>query len=148
MKRNILAGFLIVRLMITAAAAQNFTVDWLTVDGGGGASAGGVYSLNGTIGQSDAGGTISGGRYSLAGGFWNGVSLVQTLGAPMLAIERVAGGVRVFWPLPATGWLLEQNLSATGVWSPVSFPYTTNSTAISITAPVSSGNRFYRLRKP
>jgi hypothetical protein len=41
---------------------------WFTVDGG---NSGGPYTLNGTIGQSDAG-VLSGGLYSLAGGFWSG----------------------------------------------------------------------------
>ena len=42
---------------------------WWTVDGGGGASAGGSYSLSGTAGQPDAG-ALSGGVFALHGGFW------------------------------------------------------------------------------
>jgi len=47
-----------------------FDLSWFTVDGGGGSSSGGPYTLNGTIGQPDAG-TMSGGNYSLVGGFWS-----------------------------------------------------------------------------
>ena len=35
--------------------AQNFSLDWWTMDGGGGTSTGGVYSVTGTVGQPDAG---------------------------------------------------------------------------------------------
>jgi hypothetical protein len=31
-----------------AALAQNYSLDWSTVDGGGGTSAGGIYSVSGT----------------------------------------------------------------------------------------------------
>ena len=54
------------------ALAQPFEISWYTIDGGGGTSAGGVYSLSGTIGQPDAGPVMSGGVYSLTGGFWAG----------------------------------------------------------------------------
>ena len=51
------------------AAVNGLDIPWWTVDGGGGASAGGGYALSGTVGQPDAG-TMSGGQYTLAGGFW------------------------------------------------------------------------------
>ena len=49
-----------------------YAIDWFTIDGGGGmASTGGEYSMSGTIGQPDASvATMSGGSYSLTGGFW------------------------------------------------------------------------------
>lgn len=53
--------------------AESWDLSWFTWDGGGGESAGGTYVLNGTIGQPDAG-TMTGGTYSLEGGFWPGVS--------------------------------------------------------------------------
>ncbi|GIK17660.1 MAG: hypothetical protein BroJett003_26240 [Planctomycetota bacterium] len=52
--------------------AQEFAVNWFTVDGGGGMfSTGGGYSLGGTIAQPDAG-TMSGSRFAVSGGFWPG----------------------------------------------------------------------------
>src|SRR3989442_3929356 len=51
--------------------AQNYSVDWFTIDGGGGVSTGGVYAVTGTIGQPDAG-LMTGGSYAVAGGFWAG----------------------------------------------------------------------------
>lgn len=56
--------------------AESLTISWWTADGGGGDSAGGSYSLRGTIGQSDAG-RASGGDYALIGGFWSAMPLEQ-----------------------------------------------------------------------
>jgi hypothetical protein len=59
-------------IILTLAAtihAQTYTVTRWTVDGGGGTSSGGSYTLSGTIGQPDAG-LHSGGTYTLIGGFW------------------------------------------------------------------------------
>ena len=57
-----------------AAVAQSggpYTITAWTVDGGGISNAtGGVYTLSGTIGQPDAGPTLSGGAFSVDGGFW------------------------------------------------------------------------------
>ena len=69
---------------INSASAQSFTMDWFTIDGGGGTSTGSVYSESGTIGQPDAG-VMGGGQYSLSGGFWGVVSAVQVSGAPLLS---------------------------------------------------------------
>ena len=53
-----------------AAVSQDYYIDWHTVDGGGEMwSTGGAFELGGTIGQPDAG-AMTGGTYSLTGGFW------------------------------------------------------------------------------
>jgi uncharacterized membrane protein len=55
-----------------AQSGGGYTLDWYTTDGSGYIfSASGGYSLGGTIGQPDAGG-LSGGGYTLVGGFWGG----------------------------------------------------------------------------
>ena len=141
-------------LMVTANAvaatvlAQSYSIDWHTLGGGGGTSTGGVFALNGTTGQPAANAqSMTGGNFSLTGGFWS-IFAVQTPEAPLLSVERQGANVRVFWPLSATGFVLDQSLSATGAWSQVSFPYVTNATAISISTPVPAGSKFYRLRRP
>jgi hypothetical protein len=63
-------------LGVTALAAAgyipgSYAINWWTVDAGGGLSAGGLYTVNGTAGQLDAG-MHSGGSYQLTGGFWGG----------------------------------------------------------------------------
>ena len=70
----ILASSILVLLIAAAAyaAANGFSIDWRTVDGGGGSSQGGDYAVSGTIGQHDAGEVMSGGDYSVVGGFWGG----------------------------------------------------------------------------
>ena len=60
-------------ILAAAASAQPFEIPSYTIDGGGGTSAGGVYSLSGTIGQPDADGPMTGGGFELTGGFWAGV---------------------------------------------------------------------------
>jgi hypothetical protein len=52
-------------------ASAQFDISWYTIDGGGGSSSGGTFQLSGTIGQHDAG-VMSGGNFTLTGGFWSG----------------------------------------------------------------------------
>ena len=132
-----------------AVSAQNFTVDWSTIDGGGGSSTGGVYTVTGTIGQPDAG-TMSGGSYTLEGGFWGIIAAVQTPGAPWLTITHTpTNTVVVSWPSPSLGFSLLQNTNLnTTNW--VSPPETVNDNGterfIMVNPP--AGSRFYRLQKP
>ena len=69
MKKSVLFCVLISACCLPAWA-QQYSIDWYKVAGGGGTSTGGVYSVSGTIGQHDAGGPMTGGNYSLTGGFW------------------------------------------------------------------------------
>jgi len=135
-----LAGFL---------QAQDFSIDWFTIDGGGGASTGGVYSVTGTVGQPDAG-SMSGGNYSIDGGFWGIVAAVQTPGAPLLRIVLTAtNAVVVAWPAPAAGFLLQQSTSLhTTNWASVTnVPVSvSDENQVIVSAPV--GSRFYRLVHP
>ncbi len=73
--------------------AQNYTMDWHKISGGGGTSTGGTFQVSGTIGQHDAGGPMTGGNYSLTGGFWALISVVQTSGAPTLFISHAGNSV-------------------------------------------------------
>src|ERR1019366_8869831 len=70
------------------ATAQSYSIDWYKIAGGGGTSTGGTYSVSGTIGQPDASGAMSGGSYSLTGGFWS-LYAVNMPGAPVLTITHV-----------------------------------------------------------
>ena len=60
-------------LIVLAGSSANgqYELSWYTIDGGGGRSSGGPYTLMGTIGQPDAAWS-SGGNYELLGGFWPG----------------------------------------------------------------------------
>ena len=69
MKIRYLVASLLLLMTLTTARAQNYAIDWYTIDGGGGTSTGGVFSVSGTIGQPDAG-VMSGGNFTVQGGFW------------------------------------------------------------------------------
>jgi hypothetical protein len=88
------------------------------VDGGGGTSTGGAYSVSGTIGQADAG-TMSGGQFTLHGGFWPGVA-VPIPGGPTVFIELAGSQVRISWSPTTAGFALEMTEDlATSEWTPV-----------------------------
>jgi hypothetical protein len=53
------------------ANGTGYSLDWFTLDGGGGLISGGSYSLISTVGQPDAGTSTDGG-FTLEGGFWPG----------------------------------------------------------------------------
>ena len=63
--------------------ADTYSITWYTIDGGGGTSGNGNYSLQGTIGQPDAG-ALSNGTYTLVGGFWGGTVVQYRTLLPML----------------------------------------------------------------
>jgi hypothetical protein len=147
--RNLAALVLILALPVFGQT--NFSIDWSTIDGGGGTSTGGVYTVTGTIGQPDAG-AMSGGNFTLQGGFWGVVAAVQTPGAPWLSVLRTsANTVVVSWPLPADGWVLEWTNAlpqVSAAWPQFAPPYQTNGANLQFTEPAPAGTRFYRLHKP
>jgi hypothetical protein len=61
----------LVFLMFASVCSADYSIDWYTIDGGGGTSSGGPYRLVGTIGQPDAA-YSAGGPYEVFGGFWPG----------------------------------------------------------------------------
>ena len=78
MKRKRLSRPLATQLVALAALAGNalaqsaggaYLLDPLVIAAGGGHSSGGTYVLEVTLGQDDAGATLSGGDYDVAGGF-------------------------------------------------------------------------------
>jgi hypothetical protein len=58
-------------LVAVSVAYGDYQITWSTIDGGGGQSSGGQYSITGTIGQPDASHS-EGGSYQVSGGFWPG----------------------------------------------------------------------------
>jgi hypothetical protein len=135
-------------LAITCIARAQYSIDWYTIDGGGGTSTGGVYSVTGTIGQPDAG-RLTGGQYTLEGGFWSIVAL-QTPGAPRLTVRQSGTSVIVSWPESGAAGFRLNFTPAVGTtpWQLDPSAYTTNNGVISVTAPSPTGNRYYQLIKP
>lgn len=65
-------ALLVVAGVALASSGDGYDLSWWTVDGGGATfSAGDGYTLGGTVGQPDAG-ALTGGDYTLGGGFWGG----------------------------------------------------------------------------
>jgi len=134
------------------SAWGQFSINWHTIDGGGGTSTGGVYSVSGTVGQPDAGEAMTGGNFSLTGGFWSLVSVVQTPGAPLLTItlNPQLSTLNVSWPSPSTGWTLQQNTNNVSSlnWSNVTATIQDDGATRALIVNPPTGNRFYRLFKP
>ena len=69
MQFRLIAILAALRIPVLSAHAQ-LSITWSTIDGGGGTSSGGAFTLRGTIGQHDASAPMTGGTFSLTGGFW------------------------------------------------------------------------------
>lgn len=136
-------------LMFLASAiiahAQSYSIDWHTIDGGGGTSTGGVYSVSGTIGQPDAGSAMTGGTFSIQGGFWALPVAVQNTNAPVLLIVPSDPGLAtISWNPPTPGFVLQESPTLTSPNWTNSISGTTNPVVVPATLPT----KFHRLNKP
>ena len=72
--RKISYGLLVLSVSVSAIAQSSggdFVITKHTIDGGGGTSDGGDFSVTGTVGQPDASTTpMTGEGFSVSGGFW------------------------------------------------------------------------------
>ncbi|HEY1786620.1 MAG TPA: hypothetical protein VGJ73_00625 [Verrucomicrobiae bacterium] len=134
--------------LAVSASAQSYSINWYKIAGGGGTSTGGQYTVSGTIGQPDASTAMTGGIYSLTGGFWAFISVVQTPGAPTLSIKQSGNTITVYWQ-SVSGWTLQQNTSLTsgaGWTSNSSWTTTGGTNYLNLTSP--SGHLYFRLANP
>ena len=132
------------------ATAQPYTLEWCGTGVRGGQSAGGGYSLSGTIGQRLAT-ALSGGSYALDSGFGIDLPFVPTPNAPEIAVMLAPSTVILSWPLNAAEFVLEQASALPGdsnSWLRVpAGSYQTNDLNFSIVLPVSPGCKYFRLRR-
>jgi hypothetical protein len=70
MKPLTLASATLALLASASLAHAQFTIPWSTVDCGGGTVNGGPFQVSGTIGQPDAVQSLTGGSFTITGGFW------------------------------------------------------------------------------
>lgn len=142
--------FVLLAFFATALSvnAQSYSMNWHKIAGGGGSSAGGTYQASGTVGQPDATSAMIGGSYSVTGGFWSLISVIQTAGMPPLYITSSGNTVTVSWQ-NVPGCTLQQNCDVTAPagWGSCNYSCTTcnGTNYINITNP--AGNLFFRLRK-
>jgi hypothetical protein len=88
---TLVALLLLTGVAVHAQVGGGYDLTWSTVDGGGATfSTGGGYSLGGTIGQPDAG-AMTGGAYTLAGGFWDGAATYYHIYLPLVWLEFQEG---------------------------------------------------------
>src|SRR5215211_4636830 len=129
-----------------AQSAGRFDLSWSTIDGGGGASSGGQFQLSSTIGQPDAG-VLSGGNFKLEGGFWNGITLVQTPGGPILKVKFIGGQAVISWPMSVTGFTLEESVAASGgLWNATPQAVVNTASDHTVTVPAAGVMKSYRLK--
>ncbi|MGB7769310.1 MAG: hypothetical protein WBN22_10725 [Verrucomicrobiia bacterium] len=148
MKKLLLLNALLLAVGFSLYAQSN-SIDWFKIAGGGGASSNGQYTVSGTIGQHDAGGPMVGGDYSLTGGFWALISVVQTPGAPTLYITHSGNTVTVYWQ-NVSGWSLQQNsnLATPAGWSASGGLTITNNGTNYLNLTQPAGNLFFRISQP
>ena len=142
--------FLLLGLLIPGTGfAQSYSIDWYKIAGGGGTSTGGTYQVSGTLGQPDASGAMTGGNYSLTGGFWSLIAVVQTAGLPNLTITFVGpNSVVVSW-LDAGSYTLQTNNNLnTSNWLGYGGTINTVNGTNSVTVTPPTGNLFFRLKQP
>jgi hypothetical protein len=72
------AAMLLCLLYASAQSGGGYDLSWWTIDGGGVTFAtGGTFNLGGTVGQPDASSELTGGAFSLTGGFWFAPCLIS-----------------------------------------------------------------------
>lgn len=137
-----------VLLAMACASRADFALDWFTVDGGGGASTGGVFSVMGTVGQPDAGERHAGGSFWVRGGFWS-LSDEGDIEPALAIVLTAANAVKVLWPSPSTGYVLQQITNLVlAAWSTPSESTVDDGTSKYIIVNPAANRRIYRLQKP
>ena len=147
--RGLVPGWigLVCGLLLSAPVfGQSYSINWYTLDGGGGISTGGVFSASGTIGQPDATPTpMTNGQFSVVGGFWALPIAIQTTNSPWLTITMIGpGSAQISWTPNTPGYVLQYTESFT----PTNWVNAPSGSSNPVTVPATVPTRFYRLLKP
>ena len=141
-------GVLALAAFAIQAEAQQYSNNWYKISGGGGTSTNGPYAISGTIGQHDASRPMTGGSYSVTGGFW-ALYAVYSPGLPNLIITYIGpNSVKVSWPNTGSYTLQTNSNLATPGWLGYGGTVTTANGTNSITVTPPTGNLFFRLSSP
>lgn len=137
--KSLALGVVSFAVFCSAALAQ-YSVDWCTVDGGGGSSSGGPYSVTGTVGQPDAG-DMANAPYAVAGGFWSVLGV-----RPWQRIWVEGSDVIVAWPVTAGACQLQATGSLSGPnWSDVTASPSVVDGEYRVTLPLTDFQQYFRL---
>jgi hypothetical protein len=147
--RRLLCAALLLAAGLRVLNAQDYVIDWATVDSGGGTSTDSVYSVSGTIGQPEAGGPLTVDDFSLVGGFWAILDSGESPNSRVLSIALTATNtVLISWPSPNAGLVLQQNAELTTAnWTDVAQTPADDGTTVSLVLPLSGGATYFRLRR-
>lgn len=133
--------------LILGPQAQSLTLDWITVDGGGGTAVGSGLELQISIGQPDAG-MARGGPYVLDTGFWPDPFVWATTVPPALSVGRTPDGLALSWPAALGPVVLERAvlLGRGGAWDAVPVEPVPVGQDLRVVVSPGAGTAFYRLR--
>jgi hypothetical protein len=156
--KNLLLGACLVVGLTAQLSAQDYSITWSKVAGGGGVSSNGPYTLAVTIGQPDASAAMTGcGGYSEEGGFLsfnvtNGPTGSASAVPLTIAYSYSGNAVVISWPENGCFTLQQNsNLAAVNNWVNVdttTYPITTANGVNSITISPPTGTLFFRLFEP
>jgi hypothetical protein len=125
-------------------ARAQYTIDWFTMDAGGGSGSAGTFVMSGTIGQIDAT-SGSAGSVVFLGGYWSAIA--EEL--PLLRIFRFNGRIILAWPDPSPGFVLQStpNLLVPH-WNEVSIAPVIVGSEKQVMWGVPVDKHFFRLHRP
>jgi hypothetical protein len=126
-----------------ANVSAQYTIDWQTMDGGGGSGVAGTFAMDGTLGQLDAT-TGAAGSVAFYGGYW---SLFDEP-LPLLRIFILEGKIILAWPNPSPGFTLQVSPDLnTGSWSEVTIVPVKVGDEFQVSWGPPVGRHFFRLRR-
>lgn len=142
---------LVSALALGPARAQGFTLDSQSVTAAPQPSAAGLFSLLGNLRQIDPEQTLSGGGFSLQGGFTPVPAPHSEAVSPEIVAIMASGRVEVRWSAAgAEGFALEQSaeLGPSATWTRVSAVPTVVDGENVLAMEATGDTRFFRLRRP
>lgn len=134
-------------LLPAVGFAQQYSIGWYKISGGGGTSTGATFQVTGTVGQPDASSAMRGGAYSVTGGFWSLTAVLQTAGLLNLSIAHSGNSVIVSWPTNCAGFTLQSatNLAPPAAWTTYSPAPVVVNGQYAVTHLISGTQKFFRL---
>ena len=143
-------SFVGIGTLALVASLHAAELPWWTSTGGGGVSQHGAVVLGGAIGPIGPQiSTAANGTVTLTAGFWGSLPGQPKPAQPSLSILLVKAGtaVQISWPLTAAGFLLEfTNDLESGIWQVELAPVVDTVTEHTVTVPLATDQRSYRLR--
>lgn len=136
----------------SAIGADGFAVTRFHFSSGGGVSTNIIKStrLTGKIGQASTS-SLKGGTFSLRGGVLGGVIVIQTPEAPTLVATRNGDNINFTWTVNSDAWVIESSPAISGQsthWTIVDATLQISGNTRTLTLPLPSGIRFFRLHQP